>query len=372
MNNFFLIHKSTDFSLKRKELTEDVASTDFSLNLNSITGSEGIHLCIESKESNIVKQVQIKCRPNETLNVKFGLDSSNSEIEVLTTNSQLLVLPPDRLYKPENQSFIISDNQQIDILFILDGTMQSSSLNEFSDNKENSRFLIDFDSFDALLSEKLNLFLKIINAESQDLRCSFLSFADKSIPKTNANNLKSQYILDPEDEVDRFFDVWSDDQVVDQIKQMRGSSGGDYIDELAGAIHAATEDYNWRPEARKLVFIIGDSPGFSILKPAPTIGGIQANALVRYFDIDSEVAHLHRNGIEVMTLYMSDEQLYRSTKGLDRYKYYTQQQYKDLASLDEYSSIWGEWDPEKSSSRFLKQTKQLIGRGFCYPILQKE
>lgn len=366
MNYIILAYTNNKLKSKELDLSKNESST---ISLQSINGSKGIHLCLEAEDKSIIKQIQIESRPNEIIQVRLQKESDSEHINVSSANTQTTILPPDQFYKPEYGAFLIPENKQIDVLFILDGTMLSLSLDKYNNKETKTHFLLDDNDFSQNLSSLINSFLGAIDSEVEDIRCSFLSFADKSIPKTNAKNLKSQYVLDPESKSDHFFSVWDKDQVTEQINQMRGSSGGDYIDELAEALHVATEDYNWRPEARKLVFIIGDSPGFSIINPAPVIGGIQANAAIRYYDIDSEITHLHRQGIEVMTLYLIDEKLFRSAKGLDKYKLYTQQQYTDLASLNKFSYIWGKWEPKEAAQSFLEKENQLVGRGFCYPVL---
>ena len=65
------------------------------------------------------------------------------------------------------------------------------------------------------------------------------------------------------------------------------------MDALADAL-AECASARWHPEARKLLVVTGDSPGYSILNPAPW----GANAAVREKDVETVALDLHRKGVE--------------------------------------------------------------------------
>ncbi len=82
------------------------------------------------------------------------------------------------------------------------------------------------------------------------------------------------------------------------LAAIKPSPGGDFVDALADAL-ATCNRLPWSKDARKLALVLGDSPGHSIVHPIGNCG----DATVRVHDVDLEAAELHRQGVEILTLY---------------------------------------------------------------------
>lgn len=340
-------------------------NTQKSIELLSVNGSSGVHLCMKSDDE-IIRQVQISTHVDEIVKIKFENTADNFK----SSNANRIELPPDNLYQVDQNAFCPIDSTQLDVLFIIDATIQSSSLGNIEIKDDDTGFLLDNTDFTEQLSEKLDSFLHAVNDQYSDIHYSILSFADVTTEGIRSRDLKPSYVLQPNKLAERFLHSWNEEKLKDDVKHLQTSSGCDYIDALAEALNAVA-DYNWRHNARKLIYIIGDSPGFSILNPPPVIGGMQANTAIRHFDIESEAMELHRNKIEIMSVYINDdEELERSIVPIDKLRLYTKKQYQGLASLKEYAHTWATWQPEKMASYFKQQAQQLIGRGFCYPVIK--
>ena len=56
------------------------------------------------------------------------------------------------------------------------------------------------------------------------------------------------------------------DKALRNIVSIRAEAGGDYEEAVADGLHSAVNDMNWRHDAKKLIFLIGDAP------PHPDVG----------------------------------------------------------------------------------------------------
>jgi len=131
-----------------------------------------------------------------------------------------------------------------------------------------------------------------------DLRTVVLAFGDRPVPATSAPDLRPAYHLHPARPEERILRGEDTAQLRSRVVSLPATSGGDFVDSLADAL-AACRELRWRTAARKLLVLVGDSPGYSILRPAPH----GADAQVRERDVDVEAAALHRHGVELFTLY---------------------------------------------------------------------
>jgi hypothetical protein len=143
------------------------------------------------------------------------------------------------------------------------------------------------------------------------------------------------------------------------IGRIEYTSGGDFVDALADALDRCSHA-GWRtdPAVRRMLLIVGDSPGFSVLDPAP----MGADAHPRRLDVDMEVMKLHdRHSVEVATLYVEPEPETARTKDFYRY---ARDQYQSLATIQRYYWASSAFEP--------KQAAQAVMEGASAPALARK
>jgi hypothetical protein len=103
------------------------------------------------------------------------------------------------------------------------------------------------------------------------------------------------------------------------------------VDALAGALARCRRSGNWRQEARKLILVYGDSPGHSILAPAPE----GCDLHYRGASVEEECHLLHAAGIEIATVYAgpTGSALRRLLRTARKMVEHTASQYRRLASM---------------------------------------
>ena len=143
------------------------------------------------------------------------------------------------------------------------------------------------------------------------------------------------------------------------VKQIEPTPGADLVDALADALAAANQ-LQWGDDSRRLLLIIGDSPGHATAYPAP-YGG---DALARRADVDAEAARLHRDRVTIMTLYhapvapLVEALLDAQVALLD----HARDQYRRLASIPQLAFTTADFDPQEAV-RALAERRTPWGRG---------
>ena len=192
-------------------------------------------------------------------------------------------------------------------------------------------------------------------------RFSVLAFGDHPPNQAASRDLKPDYLVWPV-EARRRLEVFSPAEFRDALSRLRPTSGGDFVDALADGM-AAAGALNWEPAARRMLIILGDSPGCSAQEPAPW----GADLHVRTADVDQEAARLHMREIEIVTLYARlpldwagrDDR--RSTL-LD----HAEQQYRRLASSPDHADLLlAPFDPLVERLLHLKSP---LARSACAPV----
>ena len=137
-----------------------------------------------------------------------------------------------------------------------------------------------------------------VSEPCRTVRLAGMAFADHPLHKVSAHDLVPAFTLFPRIPEQRRLEPIPPSDLRSLLSRVPSSSGGDFVDALADAL-AECASARWHPEARKLRVVTGDSPGYSILNPAPW----GANAAVREKDVETVALDLHRKGVEVVTIY---------------------------------------------------------------------
>jgi hypothetical protein len=134
------------------------------------------------------------------------------------------------------------------------------------------------------------------------------------------------------------------------------------VDALADALVAAGQ-IQWGDETRRLLILIGDSPGHAAADPVPDGG----DALPRRNDVDVAAARLHRDRVEILTLYHAPakeivDALLDDPRALLRH---ARDQYRRLAAHPRLALTTADFDPQQVVDALLGRDVPL-GRGACW------
>jgi hypothetical protein len=265
------------------------------LRLRSLLGSTGVHLALAEK-GRVVLRVEVEATGEEE--VRLDLESGNGAPPRLSSPGRpLLTLPVEELYQPPPAIRPAPSGSPLDLVFIVDGTARVTDP-DAAVSPRASHLLDD----PIRWSERVRQLVAIAEAladRHRDPRVTVLVFGDEKPPGVTAPDLLPSYRLLPERAEDRVLRSLSLPSLEEHLTALRGSSGVDFVDSLAEALEAASQ-LPYRPGARRIAVILGDSPGFSLRHPAPP----RADAQVRRKDVDSQAFALYRCQVEVATLYL--------------------------------------------------------------------
>ncbi|WP_295588278.1 hypothetical protein [uncultured Lamprocystis sp.] len=145
-------------------------------------------------------------------------------------------------------------------------------------------------------------------------------------------------------------------------RQIKATPGADFVDALADALIAAGQ-LQWGDRTRRLLVLIGDSPGHATAHPVP-YGG---DALARRGDVDAAAAHLHRDRVTLMTLYQTPPAAITAAllEAQSALIDHARTQYRRLASVPELAFTTADFDPQAALTTLRERTAPL-GRGPCW------
>jgi len=219
----------------------------------------------------------------------------------------------------------------------------------------------------AALGSALTELLCALHPGAGQLRLAVLAFGDHPIPGVDAEALRSEVPLQHQGQQGRVpMRPFQGRDAQDVLEGLKATPGGDFVDALADAL-AACRTLPWTA-ARRLLIVVGDSPGHSIAHPAPP----GADVLAREHDVDLEVSGLHADKqVEVVTLYNRPppglmERINEPGRALLAY---AEAQYRRLASLPDYALDFESLDPGALARR-LRERSTMIARGASYGILR--
>ncbi len=331
--------------------------------LRALPGASAVHLLVVGGVGELLMQAEVECDPAEPATVRISRGSGN---EVLATSSRrLLYIPPEDRYRPAVPLFT-GPGAKLDVLFLFDGTARALAPSpspvpghDADAKAETADHGIGWPEH----IEHVLQFAEELRREYRDTRLGCVAFGDHPLGDLAwAPDLTCTYALHPKDVGGWRMDAYSRDQLRDQIRRIEYTSGADFVDALAEALERCAEVV-WRADARKLLVISGDSPGYSVLKPPPK----GADARVRKVDVDLEAVQLHNMGVEIMTVYLGPV----LPQGHERrFVDYAREQYEALASLRIYAWTGTGFDPGQAVAA-VKSVDGAIARRSCYGIVER-
>ncbi|HET9768298.1 MAG TPA: hypothetical protein VFS60_15700, partial [Thermoanaerobaculia bacterium] len=302
-------------------------------------GATGVHLAFLAG-SGVVLRAEVPAVAGETIAVQVALDAAGA-LQVWTASQNALYLPVDERYQPALPILPAANAAGLDLALVVDGTARHGSAEERTAH-----------------AAKLVALARELATRWPECRAALIAFADQPAPHLAAKDLIPLYHLFPADG-EMALQAFDAAQLEADLRAVPATFGGDFVDALADALAAAAR-LRWRPDARKVLVVSGDSPGHSVLHPLRR----GADIGVRARDIDTEASRLHRSGVETVTIYLQPP----AEKGLYDVEFKrhlllaAQAQYARLASLPEYAFRAPAFDPAAAAG-VVAGNRLPIGRG---------
>jgi hypothetical protein len=334
------------------------------LRLEAAQGSQAIYVVITEEADGRSRprlRAEVEAEPGERVEVKVSLhpasDGGEPWLSLASENKRCLILKPDHQYSPLPPLVPRRDSRELDVAVVIDGTVRiwdedAAQLNLLLDQRD--AWLEHVVQLTALLEELMESY--------RDVHAAVYAFGDHLFSELGDPDLKPSYLLDPPE--GHRLRVSQAEELQQRMMDLRSSPGGDFVDALGEALSVACT-LAWRPNARKILILSGDSPGHSLLYPLPRT----ADGRVRDADVDMAAAQLHCAGVEIVSIYHdvpTDSGLREGRAGpLLRG---ARDQYRHLASHTGYAVQHSELDVGELVAR-LRNPPAWIGRGACLGAL---
>jgi hypothetical protein len=352
-------------ALRSHPLPLDGPGSSCTLRLRSLPGSSGIHLALENGHG-VLLRAEVASEGNEWVEVEIGLEGEE-HLSLSSAGRRIVYLPPGTDNEPVPPLRPAYKARQLDVALLVDGTTCAGGVGAAqtpaAELPPPPLLLADRERW-SRHAESLVATVETLATETKaDLRVAVIAFGDRPIAEASAPDLRPAYHLYPARPEERILRRESSDQLRSRLLSLPGSSGGDFVDSLADAL-AACRELRWRQAARKLVLLLGDSPGYSILRPSPR----EADVQVRERDVDVEAAALHRDEVEILTLYHAPKLDAVTYRLVGEFIDHARAQYQRIAARPELTFETASFDPAAAVAA-LRSRVLVIGRGASPGIL---
>ncbi|MEE8584696.1 MAG: vWA domain-containing protein [Acidobacteriota bacterium] len=296
---------------------------DCNLRLRALDGASAIHLALSAGEE-VLLRAEVEAEEREE--VQVGLQLSDGSIPRLSVRGDrlLFTLPPEGYFRPPDPLLPARESGRLDLIVLVDATLRSYD----EKGEDNGRLLEQGERWEQHLDAVLR-FVEKVSEKAQSVRLAALGFADEPLEKISAHDLVPAFRLYPPIAEQRRLETLSTQELGTRLARIPSSSGGDFVDALADALDECASA-RWHPDARKLLLLTGDSPGYSILHPPPW----GANAAIRRKDVESVALDLHSKGVEVVSIFhpVPPQSGIHDRSRIPELLHFAEQQYRSLAS----------------------------------------
>jgi hypothetical protein len=319
-----------------------------SVRLRSLPGASGVHVVLTNGEG-VLLRAEIAAESDERVEVDVEWQVG-SGWRLASAGRRVLYLPSEDAHEPVPPFKPLYKTRQLDVALVVDGTLRSVV-------ETPPLLLADRERWGRHAAELAGLVERLAGAMHADARTAVIAFGDRPLPWNGAFDLRPAYHLHPPTAEARLLRREEPGQLLSRLAELPATSGGDLVDGLADAL-AACQDLRWRNAARKILVLTGDSPGYSILQPAPR----GADAQTRERDVDVEAKELHGRGIEILVIHHGPGPETARLESLRGFLEHTRTQYLRLASRPElfFEAAGFEVD---AALRALASKVPAVGRG---------
>jgi hypothetical protein len=318
-----------------------------SLRLRCLPGATAIHLAL-TEQGQVRHRAEIPADGGEEVTAQIELRDGD-QLAVSSPGRHVLTLAPDARYKPSSPLRIPPPEAPLDVALVIDGTIRSPS-------SDGGPLLADAEAWAARVDQLVAL-VEHLREGRPESRLAVLAFGDEAPPQVRAEDLLPRYRLFPK-AAERRLHPLALEELRGLLLAVPATSGGDFVDAVPEALDACAQ-LRWRPEARKLAILFGDSPGSSILHPSPP----GAEAGVRERDVDDAVLSLHDLGVEVVTLHQPSERREELPElGIERELLdFAAAQYRRLASVPDLAFQTSGFEPSAAAA-VIRTQEGFVGR----------
>jgi len=336
------------------ELPLDGDGSRCRLRMRTVPGSQGLQLiCAQDGQSRWRFEVAADGDERIAVDLELGEDG---ELHATSENRSVYTLPADHRFAPLPLVRHELGRRQLELVFVVDGTAR-----RLEDSA--SSLLLGTPQWTTVV-EQLVAIVDAVGA-GRIARLGVLAFGDQAFPMLDAPDLLPSYRLWPP-EAERGELAWlraGDLQA--RLLALPSSSGGDFVDALADAL-ALCAQLPPHATARRVVVVFGDSPGCSLLDPAPD----GADLLPRGQEIEGPLLRLHATGALMVTIFNDGELHSAAAWALRRdLPEHARRQYAQLASTPGHAFLLSSLDPRRVAKAILRPP-QLRGRGPSFGILE--
>ena len=361
---------------------------DCRFDLACLPGADAIHLEI-ALGGRVRLRAEVRAQAGEVVRLHLHLDEGG-EPELRAGSHQVLFLPVEPAYAPLAPLPVPHGEAAWDLCLVIDATTRtaaappgraptdpghpSATPGPDPDQRDAltappglDAFLLNQpDQWRAVVAPVVDL-VRHLGGPDQGCRLAVIAFGDEAPPPgIYAPDLLPDFHLRtlPPERLEHLLIPMTPESLTELLlTRLTPSPGGDFVDALADALAAAGR-LQWGDERRRLLLLIGDSPGHATAHPVP-YGG---DALPRRADVDTEAARLHRDHrVEVLTLYHPPPAAFAKTllpaqAALIRH---AREQYRRLAGRPALAYTTGDFDPRQAADTLLGRRTPL-GRGACW------
>jgi hypothetical protein len=324
----------------RMEVPLSAAAPEHLVRLRSVPGASALQLRLRQGDA-LVFAGETTLSPGETIEVALKDDPPRADCG----SRPVFRLNPAQADEP---SVLSPDGATAaDVVFLIDGT---SLQTQASAEPGAARRLLGTPEWEQLTAGWKPALAELSRRFPGGVRCVPLAFGDYPLPPVSTGG----YLLHPS-EPERKLRRLDPDAALDALHRLPPCSGADFVDAVAEGLEACLR-VGWREDARKLVILIGDSPGYSLSDGEQE--AIQlADGRCRTRDVFDQAANLHARGVELATVLLLGglQQLEEASDAAARLVAHTRRQYQELASLPAWAlsslnldlgsflATWTEW-----------------------------
>lgn len=355
-------------------------SGDYRFALQCLAGADAIHLEI-SVAGSMRMRAEVGAQSGETVRLAVQLDDTGEPL-LQAGSHRVLLLPLEPRYGPLPPLPIPRRESAWDICLIVDATARSPAEPSGmlqpgklagADQRPSGPAPAVLDAFllrqpkawGALIESLIEL-VRGLGGQPGGCRVAIVAFGDEPPPDgVFASDLVPSFMIRhlSDERPERQLVPMAPEAIADLLlRRIKPTPGADFVDALADALAEAAE-LQWGDDTRRLVVLVGDSPGHRSADPVPHGG----DALARSRDLDVEAARLHAERVEILTLYhappptVRDALLESQLSLLD----YARDQYRSLASQPSLAFTTASFDP-KVALRALLERREPLGRSACW------
>lgn len=323
------------------------------LRLRSLPGSSGLQLpCAVDGATRW--RFEVPAAAEEIVTVDFELDAEG-ELHAWSENRSVFVLPPDERFAPPSPARLAASAPSLELLWVIDGTARAAGGGDHP-------WLLGSKDWPAVVDRLVDLAAAL--GAGKAARLGLVAFGDEPFPMLDAPDLQPAYRLWPlgaeRGELPRFPLA----ELKARLSAVPPTSGGDFVDALADAL-AFCADLPTEEKSRRIVLVVGDSPGHSLTEPAPD----GADLLPRAQEIEGPLRKLHTLGALVATIFhdpgIANDPNWAHRRDLPEH---ARRQYAAFASTPALAFELADLDPHRAAKAILR-VPEMLGFGCCYGVV---